>query len=370
MAGDNAIIIITMINRIKRLQKELISRDLEGILITSKLNRNYLSRFTGTDSLVLVGKKKAAFITDSRYELQSHQEVQGMDIWISGMGKGYLPTALEHISDWKIKQLGFESDHLNYTQYESLKKLLKKYDIRAIPVKGIVEELRLIKDEEEIKLIRKAAQIADRAICKTIEKIHPGVREDKIALEFELAIRSSGAEGPSFETIVASGNRSAFPHGVASDKKIQKGDFVTLDFGAVYKRYNSDCTRTVAVGKYSPLQKEIYEIVKEAQQKSLESVGPGVSAKTIDAIARDIITKYGYGDKFTHSLGHGVGLDIHESPRLSPASDCTLRPGMVITIEPGIYVEGIGGVRIEDLVVVTEKGYQVLTPYSKELVIV
>jgi Xaa-Pro aminopeptidase len=241
--------------------------------------------------------------------------------------------------------------------------------VKLVPSEGIVEKQRMIKDGGEIAIMQEAANLADRAFEHILSYIKPGVSEKDIALELEVFMRSQGATSSSFETIVASGERSALPHGVASDRIIGRDEFVKLDYGAYYNGYCSDITRTVVVGKPSDKHREIYEIVKEAQQYALDNLVPGMTGKEGDALTRDIITRYGYGEYFGHGTGHGLGMEIHEAPRLSLTGDIVLVPGMTVTVEPGIYLPGFGGVRIEDDVVVTDKGIRILTSSPKQLIV-
>lgn len=238
-----------------------------------------------------------------------------------------------------------------------------------MPVSGVVEKLRLIKTESEIKILKEAADIADAAFKHILEFIRPGVTELEVSNELEFFMRKAGAISSSFDIIVASGYRSALPHGVASDKIIETGDFVTLDFGAYYKGYVSDITRTVAVGKPDDKLKEIYGIVLEAQLRGLAGIKPGMTGKEADALTRNFIAQKGYGENFGHSTGHGIGLEVHEGPALSIKSDTVLEPGMVVTVEPGIYIPGLGGVRIEDDTLITKDHNETLNHSTKELII-
>jgi len=359
---------ITMNLRVKSLRNSLNELNIDALLVTGKLNRNYLSGFTGTDCVLWVGQKKAVFVTDFRYTRQAQKQVQDMKILETPPGKGHLQSAIDSIIDSGIQRLGFESHLLSHYHYELIKKWLKGKGIKLVSVIDVVEKVRMVKSSTEINLIKKANQISMAAFESAHSQIRPGIREIEIAKIYEEEASKRGGEGLAFDTIVASGWRAGLPHGVASSKKIKSGDLVVFDFGVKYKGYHSDCTRTLMVGKPSPKQIEIYQIVKEAQAQALKKVRAGVSTKQLDQVARDIISQAGYGKYFGHSLGHGVGLDIHEGPRLAQSQEMLLQPGMVVTVEPGIYLDKIGGVRIEDLVVVTETGHRVLTSYTKEMV--
>ncbi|MGL5514812.1 MAG: M24 family metallopeptidase, partial [Sporomusa sp.] len=262
------------------------------------------------------------------------------------------------------ERIGFESDFVTWQVYQQLASCLPA--IELVPVQ--LDCLRMIKDRQELALLTTAVEIADRAFDQALHMIKPGVTELEIAFELEYRMRKLGAEKPAFDTIVASGVRGSLPHGRASNKVIEAGELVTIDFGAVYQGYHSDMTRTVAVGKATDKQRDIYAVVLAAQLAGIGAVKAGKTGKEIDHIARQIITAAGYGEYFGHGLGHGVGLFIHEDPRLSPAGDIKLAKGMVTSVEPGIYLPDWGGVRIEDLVVVTTAGCTVLTASSKDLI--
>lgn len=354
-----------MINtRLEKLRSQLIYRNIDAALISNDYNRNYLTGFTGDESYILVTNSKAYFITDSRYTEQAQKEVNGYTVL------EYKGSIYEFINNLlienNISKLGIEEEHTTLKTYNLYKKNFDKIEI--VYLGDIISSLRLIKDSSEIQLIEKAAEIADKAFSHILSFIKDGVSEIDIAIELELYMKKLGASSLSFTSIVASGERSSLPHGVASEKKIKTGDFVTLDFGCVYKGYCSDMTRTVVVGKATDQQKQIYNLVLKANEEALKNIKPGIKCCELDDIARDIIVKGGYGDKFGHGLGHGVGREIHEAPRVSPRSDEMLQSGMIITDEPGIYIEGFGGVRIEDLVVVTDNGHKVLSKSTKSLI--
>ncbi|SKA81895.1 Xaa-Pro aminopeptidase [Caloramator quimbayensis] len=351
--------------RIARFRQQFETLGIDAALIISDVNRNYLTGFTGDESFAIITKNKAFFITDSRYTEQAKKQVKNFEII------EYKPPSVQEyikkiVLDNEIKRIGFEEDRISFSEYEKYKETLE--GIELIKLNGAVENLRIIKDEEEIELISKAAQIADDAFLHILNFIKPNMTEKDVALELEFFMRQKGASKLSFDSIVASGNRSSLPHGVASDKVIEKGDFLTLDFGCIYEGYCSDMTRTIVIGKADDKQKEIYNIVLEANKEALEAIKPKMACCEIDKIARDIISNKGYGDRFGHGLGHGVGREIHEQPRLSAFSKAVLEKGMVVTDEPGIYIPEYGGVRIEDLVLVTEDGYKVLSKSSKELI--
>jgi Xaa-Pro aminopeptidase len=354
-----------MQKRIEQLRSQLDAEKIDGILITSAANRLYMSGFSGSTGYVLISSKHAALITDFRYIDQAKEECP--DYEVVDNKRKMNEALLQKVKEFGIHRLGFEKAHMSYAQYETLSYILQ--GIELIPTDGLVEELRMIKDEGEIAIIRKAVEIADQTFSHILSFIRPGVREIDIAIEMEFFMRKLGASGPSFDTIVASGVRSALPHGRASDKVIQEGELVTLDFGAVYKGYVSDLTRTVAVGEVSSKLKEIYDICLKAQLAGVEKIRSGMTGKEADAICRDIIAAEGYGEAFGHSTGHGIGLDVHEGPGLSSVSETILKPGMIVTVEPGIYLSGIGGVRIEDDILITDSGNEILSKSTKELLI-
>lgn len=350
--------------RLDRIRDILKSIDADGIIAYSPENRRYLSGFTGTTGYVIIGDKHAGFITDFRYTEQAAKQCKGYEII-----KNESPL-VEYLADtikkYNIKKIAYEDDYMTVAFYEKLKEKINGFHM--IPLKEASGEIRIIKDDEELKNIEKAAEIADLAFSHILDYIKPGVAETDIALELEYFMKKNGASGNSFEPIIASGQRSSMPHGVASEKKINYGELLTMDFGCVYNGYCSDMTRTIVVGKANDEQKKIYNIVLKAQNEALLHIKAGVAGKDIDKIARDIISDAGFGDNFGHGLGHGVGLAIHEEPRLSPMGNRILEKNMIVTDEPGIYIQGFGGVRIEDLVAVGENGPIVFSKSPKELI--
>ncbi|MFK2824335.1 Xaa-Pro peptidase family protein [Bacillus sp. B190/17] len=350
--------------KIEKLRMQMKQEGIDGLLVMSPYNRRYMTNFTGSAGAALISEDQALFITDFRYVEQAEKQAAGFGI------VQHKDTLLEEVAvqaqKLGIQRLGFEKTYTTFQSYETLKGLFKK---ELVPVSGMIEKLRLIKDDSEIKILKEAADIADAAFKHIIEFIQPGMTELEVSNELEFFMRKWGASSSSFDTIVASGKRSALPHGVASDKVIEKGDMVTLDYGAYYKGYVSDITRTVAVGEPSEQMKEIYQIVLDAQMKGVEQIKSGLTGKEADAITRDHIAAKGYGEYFGHSTGHGIGLEVHEGPTLSFRSDTILEPGMVVTVEPGIYLPGIGGVRIEDDLLITETSSETLTHSTKDLLI-
>lgn len=350
--------------RIERLRTVLQEQGLKALLITNAVNRLYMTGFTGSSGIVLISETKAYLLTDFRYMTQAPAQATAYEV------VEHAPNPMETVKDLLTKlgisKLGFEQNDMTYGAYQTTAKALNGIELAATD--GIVEKLRIIKDESEIAVLQEAADLADRTFTHILEFLKPGAKEADIALEMEVFVRKNGAASTSFETIVASGERSALPHGKASDRILGTNEFVTLDYGAYYKRYCSDITRTVVVGKPTDKHKEIYNIVLEAQMTALDKIKPGMTGREADAIARDIIQRYGYGDYFGHGTGHGLGMEVHEAPRLSKNGDTVLTPGMVVTVEPGIYLPGFGGVRIEDDIVVTDTGIKILTHSSKDLI--
>ncbi|MGC4376518.1 Xaa-Pro peptidase family protein [Fictibacillus sp. Mic-4] len=353
--------------RLEKLRYEFKEFGIDGILIASLSNRKYISGFTGTAGVLVISEKEAKLITDFRYMDQAKEQAKEFDIVLHTSSVPIEVAKVAH--ELGITRLGFEQEYLTYSEYRTYENELSGINATFVPTSGIVEKLRLIKDSQEIKILKEAAEIADSAFSHITNFIKPGISELDVRNELEFVMRKNGATSSSFNTIVASGYRSALPHGVASDKIIQEGELVTLDFGAYYKGYCSDITRTVAVGQVSEELKAIYDVVYEAQLNGVEKIKPGITGREADALTRDIIAQKGYGDYFGHSTGHGIGLEVHEGPSLSAKSDMVLKPGMVVTVEPGIYISGLGGVRIEDDILITKDGNEILTHSRKDLII-
>lgn len=350
-------------DRLKQIREKLNEFGLDGLLITNSKNRRYMTGFTGTAGIVVISLTKAVFITDFRYVEQAKNQVKNYEI-VQHKGPIHEEVA-SLVKELGIKKMGFEQDEMTYGTYKLYDNIVSA---QLVPTSGMIESLRLIKCEDEIQILKEAAAIADQAFEHILKVIKPGVTELVVSNELEFYMRKLGATSSSFDTIVASGERSALPHGVASNKVINTGELVTLDFGAYYKGYCSDITRTVAVGEISDDLKNIYDIVLQAQLRGMNGVKAGMTGKQADALTRDYIAEKGYGDYFGHSTGHGIGLDIHEGPALSMKSDTVLVPGMVVTVEPGIYLQGVGGVRIEDDIVITKDGNAALTQSPKQLI--
>jgi Xaa-Pro aminopeptidase len=355
--------------RQKELAAALPSVGVDALLVTHLPNVRYLCGFSGTAGVLVAAGggriTKCVFYTDGRYAQQAADEVRGVKIVITK--KAAFTEACLALSRTRIKVLGFEADHLSYAAYRQLSQNLRG-KVRMRAVSGRVEEMRLCKHAGEVEQIRASALVAASLFPTALAAIRPGVSENLVAGEMELQARRAGVEKMSFDTIVAAGARSALPHGRASSQAIPGNGFIILDWGVILAGYCSDMTRTVHVGAVSASRKRMYQAVREAQLASIEAVRPGASTGEVDRAGRELLKKAGYGSYFTHSTGHGVGLEVHEAPRLAKDQTQELMPGMVVTIEPGIYLPDEGGVRIEDMVLVTESGREILTPTTKDLI--
>ncbi|MEW6413112.1 MAG: Xaa-Pro peptidase family protein [Candidatus Zixiibacteriota bacterium] len=350
--------------RIDAIRRKMLAENLDGVIVTHLDHVRYLCGYTGSSGMLALTRSQAEFFTDFRYKEQAAKEVKGARINII---KGVPTAALKDFPAFNVsnRRYGYNGEYLTVAGLNSLKKDIPK--ALFVGADAIFADLGWVKDPQEIADIAKAADIADKAFERVLPLVKPGIRESEVAAELEYQMIMLGSQKAAFESIVASGYRSALPHGVASQKKIQKGDFVTFDFGATVNGYVSDMTRTVVVGKAAPKQKKIYTIVLKANKAGISRVKAGVSGKAVDAVCRRIITKAGYGKEFGHGTGHGIGFYVHVGPRVSPISEDKLMTNNVLTIEPGIYIPGWGGVRIEDDVVVTRTGCRVLTKAPKNL---
>ncbi len=344
--------------RLKSARKIIDSNHLEGILFSSLENIRYLCGFTGSDGAFVITRKESFFLTDSRYWTQADKEVKGSQIIHY---KKKMDGVASVLLDLKLKRIGFESLSLTFSLFQSLFKKLSSNKARLIPLEDQIKNLRAVKDPQELASIRTAIDISSNAFLHIVEMLKEGVFEREIALDMEFFMKQNGADAIGFDIIIASGKRSALPHGKASSKQIEKGDFILIDFGSGFQGYHSDQTRTLVCGKPSLKQQKIYQIVKEAHDKAIEMVRPGIPICEVDAAARDHIRNQGYGEYFGHGTGHGIGLAVHEDPVVNFENKELLQEGMVFTIEPGIYLPDWGGVRIEDMVLVTPHGAEVLT---------
>jgi len=355
------------------LRERLAATGLDALLVSHLPNIRYLCGFTGSAGLLLVEEAGSAFFTDVRYDTQGREEVKGAKVIIARKALwnalGERVAARRKRSRSKGWTIGIEAEHLTVAERKRLADLLPS-GVRLQNAPALVERARMIKEDAELDLIRAAVRVGATLFDRALEVLRPGTKEAEVAAEMEYAARRAGAEEMSFPTIIASGARSALPHGRATDQVVASGGFVVCDFGVILAGYCSDQTRTVWVGAVPEEARKAYESVREAQEAAIATVRPGVSTGEVDAAARKVLRKAGLGRYFTHSTGHGVGLEIHEAPRVAAGQKEVLKPGMVITIEPGVYFRGKWGVRIEDMVAVREGGCEVLTPTSKDFLAV
>lgn len=349
----------------KRVQSLLEQLSIDAVLISNGNNMRYVSGFTGATGYVYVSGKSHRVITDFRYTIQAELEAEGYDVITIGNG-GYEEAINDLLRTEGINRLGFEGEEMLFANYHRLKEKLVVKEL--VPLGHEITRMRRIKTPKELEYIKQAEAIGDQVFSEILNFIKPGMTELEIAARIEYLLKIKGGQTVSFPAIVASGINSSMPHAVPSNKKLEKGDFLTMDFGCIYEGYCSDMTRTIVIGKASDKHKEIYNTVLQAQQAALDFIKAGYKGKEIDKVARDIIYKAGYEGCFGHGLGHSVGLHIHENPRLSPMEEDIIEAGMTETVEPGIYIKGFGGVRIEDLVVVTENGCENFTHSDKSLI--
>lgn len=349
-------------SRADRLAERLAERELDTLVVTDLMNLRYLTGFTGTNAICLIGPERRDFITDFRYVERAEQEVQGFER-IRGE-RTLLADAAKRLSG----RVGFEDQHMSVRTHAKLGELVDD-GAELVAAGGIVEDLRAVKDSGELAAIRAAAALADDAFEAALGRGLAGRTERDFALDLEHEMRQRGAEDPSFPSIIAFAGNGALPHAEPRDVEIEANTLVVCDWGARLDGYCSDCTRTIATGELEGEAAEVYELVRAAQQKAVDAVAPGMGCKEVDGIARELIAAGGHGERFGHGLGHGVGLEVHEEPRLAQTADGELAAGMVVTVEPGVYVTGAFGVRIEDLVVVTETGREILSRFPKALTV-
>nr|WP_315019452.1 aminopeptidase P family protein [uncultured Aminipila sp.] len=337
---------------------------IEALLITKEADIHYITGISGDDCIVLITENKRYIITDFRYVEAVSVLKPEFEVVITKQGYEWI----DFIKDMKLDNIGVQDEHLTLSGYNDLCLVFKRENI--IPATGLIESIRLIKDGLEIQLIEKAEAIGDLAFNQVLDFLRPGISEKRVALEIEHAMKLNGADGFSFSTICVSGVNSSRPHGIPSDKLLQNGDFLTMDFGCIYNGYCSDMTRTVAIGHATDEMIYVYNTVLQAQLHACENIKAGMHVKEGDYLARKIIEDAGFGEYFGHGLGHGVGLEIHEDPFLSFRGQHVLEENMTVTIEPGIYIPGKFGVRIEDLATVTNNGINNMTHSTKELIII
>ena len=357
-----------MATRLKKLQGLLKQRKLDGIVVSHMPDIRYLCGFSGSAGTLFVSRKNAWFLTDGRYAVQATEELPGnVEVIID---RAHLQRLRNEKIVAKGMTIGFQDHYISVAALERMKRAFKK-KVALEPVGSFLRSLTMVKTEEEVAHVRKAASIAARVYREILKMVKPGMRENEVAMEISYLGRKFGSEGDAFDIIVASGHRSALPHGRASTKKIAKGDLVTLDFGCIWNGFNSDMTRTFAVGEPGTEAREIYNVVYQAEREGVKRAQAGMQARELDAVCRDIIEEAGYGDAFTHSTGHGLGLEVHESPGVAKTSpkEMVLKEGMIVTIEPGIYLPEKFGVRIEDDVLIQKDGCRELTSASRKLTV-
>ena len=354
---------------IKKLIDQFDELNIDGLMVTGEWNRRYLSNFTGSNGVLLISKTGIRLITDYRYFEQAGSQ-SDFDIVLHAEHTGHkhkiYDEVAKQVKDMKITKLGFEQQHVNFGNYMKLKDLIK---IEMVPTNDLVENLRMVKTPEEIEKIRYSSKITDQAYLHILKFIKPGMTELAVSEELESFISESGGATSTFSPIVASGVRGSYPHGRASDKIIEQGDMITIDFGTNYKGYWSDISRVVSIGEPAEKLKEIHQVILTSFTNCVENIKPGMTDQEVDKLMRDHLIETGFNEYSGTGTGHGIGLEVHEKPLFSVDSEKVLKPGMTITIEPGIYLPGIGGARIEDMLLVTEDGCEVLSPSTKELVI-
>lgn len=348
------------------LTTKLATHGIDGFLVTNPVNIKYICGFSGSSAMILFSRSKRHLLVDSRYYDEAKQAktelMTGFDIVPIQGGR----TLYNLILSGGIKRLGFEPMHMTFHQYDFM---VSNYrDIEMVSILNFVESFRAVKSSDAIEAVRKSAEIAESTFLEILNFVKIGMTERDVKEEVERVMRYKGAENTAFKTIIVSGSRSALPHGLPSDKIIGDGDFLTLDYGCIYNGYCSDITRTIVMGKSSEKQRHLYNLISDAQQAAIDAVKPQTLAKHVDEAARKIIKLSGYGPYFKHGLGHGVGFEVHELPRLTEDSPDVLQSGMVLAIEPGVYIEKFGGVRVEDMIIVTEDGYERLTKAPEHLI--
>lgn len=355
-------------NHFQKIAAQLEAHDLDAMLLTGEANRFYASGFhsPGTDGVALVTRGTAYYFTDSRYTEAAARYIQGAELREIGRGRGYAALLEEVITEQGLRRVGFEDAYMTVQDWERYRKALS---CELIPAADLLWELRVVKDEAELEAMVSAQRIAEKALTDILGEIRPGVTEKEIAARLQYLMLHYGASDMSFDPIVASGPNGSLPHGVPSEKPIRQGEFVTMDFGCIYHGYCSDMTRTVAVGYATEEMQKVYQTVLSAQLAGIRAAKAGLTGREVDGAARAVITAAGYGDYFGHSFGHGVGVEIHEAPNASPMNEKPMPAGAVISAEPGIYLPGKLGVRIEDVILLTEDGCKNLTKAPKDLTV-
>jgi Xaa-Pro aminopeptidase len=359
---------VTIMNHFSQIAAKLEAYHIDAMLLSCEANRFYASGFhsSGTDGMALVTREKNYYFTDARYTEAAGRAVQGAELRETGPGKSYSLRLKEAVQEQSVHRMGYEDAYMTVKDYEMYSKALS---CELVPATELLLELRRVKDQEELASMTAAQRIAEQALEDILKEIRPGVTEKEIAARLQYLMLHYGAENMSFDPIVVSGPNGSLPHGVPSEREIRAGEFVTMDFGCIYHGYCSDMTRTVAVGSATEEMRTVYETVLAAQAAGIAAARAGVCGKDVDGAARSVIEAAGYGSYFGHGFGHGVGVEIHEGPNASSANDKPLPAGAVISAEPGIYLPGKLGVRIEDVIVITESGCENLTRAPKELLV-
>lgn len=352
--------------RRRKLLKKIKAAKLDALLVTNFTNVMYLTGFTGDSSYLLLGPDVERLISDTRYAVQIAEECPGLETYVRDNSEKIETSVGKVISKSGLKTVGFESDTTTHAQWQKFQQNAE--ETAWTPTSELVEELRQLKDAAELAEIRTAIDLAERAFRVLVASLHPGMTEREASFELENAIRRFGGRGVAFDSIIAVGDRAALPHYFPGERRIGEADFLLVDWGAESSGgYCSDLTRVIVTGKIRPKLQKVYGVVLSAQKAAIAKMGPGVPCQEVHAVADAVIAKAGFGGKMGHGLGHGFGLEIHEEPRMSSISESVLQPGMVVTVEPGIYLAGWGGVRIEDDVLITRTGCEVLTSVPKEL---
>jgi len=349
--------------RQERLRALLEARQIPLILVTNLINIRYLTGFVGSAGTALFGPRQGLLWVDPRYTLQSREQAQGVEVVEEKIGS--LKGAAKWLAKHSVREIAFEVSNLTCANFDLLRTQAGR-TLAMKPAGDLIEELRVVKDRGEIEAIRSAGKVTAEVFCELLRMIRPGVCERDLASEVDYRMRKKGAEGAAFETILASGPRSAYPHARPSSKPLQESDLVIFDFGAILRGYAADMTRTVFLGEPSRRVRSVYSSVLKAQRGAVKSIQDGIKAGAVDSAARSVLAKRGLAGYFTHSTGHGVGLEIHERPRVGRGETARLRAGSVVTVEPGVYIEGLGGIRLEDTVLVGPEGPEVLTPAPLE----
>ena len=345
----------------------LLTGEVDGLLLTSRYSRHYGAMFDIAEGVAIVTKQGCRYFTDSRYIESAQKGIQGFEVVEMTRQTPYNALLDQAIGDFGVKTLGFEEDYLTVAEFEGYRKGLKA---ELVPMNEKIAGFRRVKEEYELQRMRKAQQITDAAFTEVLSRIHVGMTEKELAAELVYCLLKNGGEGLSFEPIVVSGPNTSLPHGVPGDRRIREGEFITMDFGVLYQGYCSDMTRTVAVGYATEEMRKVYDTVLRAQLAGIAATRAGVTGRDIDGAARQVITEAGYGAFFGHGYGHSLGMEIHELPSCSPGGDTVMQTNMVSSAEPGIYLPGKFGVRIEDVVIFEDDGCQIITQSPKKLIVI